>query len=183
MNSSLTKKIIFDYFDGKNSSMQYKMIEEWLIIKENQELFYQYLDEWESQNPQYSLKTDAKFDKIKLNVAINLEKKRGFKILEHKKHKFFLAKRVGIADGIGGANSQGSRTEGPTRRCSEGTRPRAIQDRRPVQFAGTTSSTLRGHDATVASYPADDRGWVSLFPVPSQCLAAIRAIVRRGGDR
>jgi transmembrane sensor len=100
MNSSLTKKIIFDYFDGKNSSMQYKMIEEWLIIKENQELFYQYLDEWESQNPQYSLKTDAKFDKIKLNVAINLEKKRGFKILEHKKHKFFLAKRVGIAAAI-----------------------------------------------------------------------------------
>ena len=74
MNSSLTKKIIFDYFDGKNSSMQYKMIEDWLKIKENQELFYQYLDEWESQNPQYALKTDAKLDKIKLNNAFNLEK-------------------------------------------------------------------------------------------------------------
>ena len=53
MNTSLTKKILFDYFDGKRTSMQYKMIGEWLKIKENQELFYQYLDEWESQNPQY----------------------------------------------------------------------------------------------------------------------------------
>lgn len=97
MNSSLTKKIIFDYFDGKNSSMQYKMIEDWLKIKENQELFYQYLDEWESQNPQYALKTDAKLDKIKLNIAFNLEKKQGFEVLEPKKYKFLLAKWVGIA--------------------------------------------------------------------------------------
>ncbi len=97
MNSLLTKKIIFDYFDGKNSSMQYKMIEDWLKIKENQELFYQYLDEWESQNPQCSLKTDTKFDKIKLNAAINYGKKENIERIEHKNYTFFLAKRVGIA--------------------------------------------------------------------------------------
>ncbi len=58
MNASLTKKIIFDYFDGKHSSMQYKMIEEWLKVDGNQELFYQYLDEWESQHPQYLFDTE-----------------------------------------------------------------------------------------------------------------------------
>lgn len=61
MNTALTKKIIFDYFDGKHSSMQYKMIEEWLKGEENQELFYQYLDEWESQHPQYLFDAEKGF--------------------------------------------------------------------------------------------------------------------------
>lgn len=64
MNNSLTKKIIFDYFDGKHTSMQYKMIEDWLKIEANQELFYQYLDEWESQHPQYLFDAEKGFLKI-----------------------------------------------------------------------------------------------------------------------
>lgn len=81
MNSSLTKKIIFDYFDGKHSSMQYKMIEDWLKIEENQELFYQYLDEWESQHPQFlfdaekgSLNITERIKAFRDNEAIAEEK-------------------------------------------------------------------------------------------------------------
>lgn len=98
MNSSLTKKIIFDYFDGKRTSIQYKMIEEWLKAKENQELFYQYLDEWESQNPQYLLDTEHSFDKIKLNINTNKEQNRGFS--EERKNWGFSIKWLGAAAAI-----------------------------------------------------------------------------------
>jgi len=72
MNTSLTKKIIFDYFDGKHTSMQYKMIEDWLKVEENQELFYQYLDEWESQHPQYLF--DAEKGALTINERIKTPK-------------------------------------------------------------------------------------------------------------
>lgn len=72
MNTSLTKKIIFDYFDGKHTSMQYKMIEDWLKVEENQELFYQYLDEWESQHPQYLF--DAEKGSLNINERIKTPK-------------------------------------------------------------------------------------------------------------
>jgi transmembrane sensor len=68
MKSSLTKKIIFDYFDSNHTSIQRKMIEEWLADKENHELFHQYLDEWESLHPQYTFDAEKGFDKINLNI-------------------------------------------------------------------------------------------------------------------
>ncbi len=98
MKSSLIKKILFDYFDGKHSSMQYKMIEDWLKIKENQELFYQYLDEWESQNPQYFLNSEYEFDKLKLKVA--LEKEQNFEHLENKKYNGLTVKWFDVAAAI-----------------------------------------------------------------------------------
>jgi len=69
MNSLLTKKIVFDYLDGKHSTIQYKMIEEWLKFSGNQELFYQYLDEWESQDPQYIFKSEKGTNLIKEKIA------------------------------------------------------------------------------------------------------------------
>ena len=50
----MIQKILFDYFDGRATSMQRKLIEDWLKEdSENEVLFYQYLDAWENQNPQY----------------------------------------------------------------------------------------------------------------------------------
>jgi hypothetical protein len=68
MKSSLTKKILFDYFDGKYTSIQRKMIEEWLNTPENKELFHQYLDEWEANHPQYNFNPDAGLTKIYKNI-------------------------------------------------------------------------------------------------------------------
>lgn len=54
MEKFVIQKILFDYFDGRTTSMQRKMIEDWLKEDaENEVLFYQYLDAWERQNPQY----------------------------------------------------------------------------------------------------------------------------------
>ena len=63
--------------------MQYKMIEEWLKVKENQELFYQYLDEWESQNPQYFHSPKHGFEKIKQNLSA-AKVKQAFETIEDK---------------------------------------------------------------------------------------------------
>jgi len=50
----MIQKILFDCFDGRATSLERKLIEDWLKEDvENETLYYQYLDEWESQNPQY----------------------------------------------------------------------------------------------------------------------------------
>lgn len=54
MKEAIIQKILFDYFEGRATSMQQKLIADWLKEDlENEILFYQFLDEWESQNPQY----------------------------------------------------------------------------------------------------------------------------------
>jgi transmembrane sensor len=53
MENPVTKRLLFDFFSEKTTAMQRKLIEEWLSSPENQELYYQYLDEWESENPQF----------------------------------------------------------------------------------------------------------------------------------
>ncbi|SOE19917.1 protein of unknown function [Spirosomataceae bacterium TFI 002] len=73
MNTTLSKKIIFDYFDGKNTTLQQKMIEDWLKVEENQELFFQYLDEWESEHPQYFFDSD----KGSLKISARIKKSEG----------------------------------------------------------------------------------------------------------
>ena len=71
MKSPLAKKIVFDFFDGKYTSIQRKMIEEWLTDQENRELYYKCLDEWESQHPQYIIDTESGFEKIYNNITNN----------------------------------------------------------------------------------------------------------------
>ncbi len=54
MEKTIIQKILFDYFEGRTTSIQRKLIEDWLKADGgNEVLFYQYLDEWESQTPQY----------------------------------------------------------------------------------------------------------------------------------
>lgn len=97
MKSSLIKKIIFDYFDGKHTSIQFKMIEDWLKIDENQELFYQYLDEWESQNLQYVINTEHGLDKIKTRTSVAIEIKRNTQLTQTKRNKGFVLNLFSIA--------------------------------------------------------------------------------------
>lgn len=58
MNPAFTKQVIFDFFDGKATAIQRKYVEAWLADEANQETYYQYLDEWESQRPQYPIDAD-----------------------------------------------------------------------------------------------------------------------------
>lgn len=54
MKESLSKDVLFDFFDGRTTSIQRKLVEDWLADPENEELYYQYLDEWETRHPQFS---------------------------------------------------------------------------------------------------------------------------------
>lgn len=58
MESLLIKRIVFDFFDGKATAIQRKYLEEWLSDEANQEAYYHYLDEWESQRPQFLVDAD-----------------------------------------------------------------------------------------------------------------------------
>ena len=74
MEKTISKKILFDYFDGKSTSIQKKMIEEWLKRKENQEQYYTYLDQWESENPQYVFDTEKSMDLVIKKFNSNFSK-------------------------------------------------------------------------------------------------------------
>jgi transmembrane sensor len=54
MKESLSKDVLFDFFDGRTTSIQRKLVEDWLADPQNEELYYHYLDEWESRHPQFS---------------------------------------------------------------------------------------------------------------------------------
>ncbi|GAB3996630.1 FecR family protein [Spirosoma daeguense] len=68
MKPVLTKKIIFDYIDGKATSIQRKFIEEWLEDSKNKELYFQYLDEWEQNHPQYIFNIEDGLEKVYKNI-------------------------------------------------------------------------------------------------------------------
>ncbi len=51
--NELNKNILFQYFSGTASPLQKKLILEWLQVKENQELFYQWLEDWEKEHVQF----------------------------------------------------------------------------------------------------------------------------------
>lgn len=53
MKGLVTKQLLFDFFEGKATCLQRKLVEEWLKDSENEEFFYAYLDEWERKNPQF----------------------------------------------------------------------------------------------------------------------------------
>ena len=59
MKESLSKDVLFDFFDGRTTSIQRKLVEEWLADPQNEELYYHYLDEWETRHPQFSPKVEA----------------------------------------------------------------------------------------------------------------------------
>ncbi len=65
MNTSIPKNVLFDFFEGKATSLQRKLIEEWLTHPGNEILFFQWLNEWESQHPQYMPDTERALQSFK----------------------------------------------------------------------------------------------------------------------
>ncbi|SEJ58922.1 FecR family protein [Dyadobacter sp. SG02] len=52
--SLLSKQVIQNFFEGKTTQMQNILIQEWLENPANRELYFQWLDEWEIENPQFT---------------------------------------------------------------------------------------------------------------------------------
>jgi ferric-dicitrate binding protein FerR (iron transport regulator) len=53
MDRQLSKSFLYTYFSGNATPLQKKMIEDWLEDKNNIEQFYLWLQEWETEHPQF----------------------------------------------------------------------------------------------------------------------------------
>lgn len=69
MKESIIRLLLFEFFEGKTTSIQRKMIEEWLTEEPNQELFYRYLDEWESEHPQFGPDQEIALERFRSVMA------------------------------------------------------------------------------------------------------------------
>jgi ferric-dicitrate binding protein FerR (iron transport regulator) len=63
MKEDIDKHILFAFLEGKTTLMQQIRIEQWLAEEANQELYYQWIEEWENQNLQLVPDTEAAFQK------------------------------------------------------------------------------------------------------------------------
>jgi transmembrane sensor len=53
MEANITRELIFEHFANKVTPLQRRQIDDWLQTEENEELYYKWLEEWESSNPEY----------------------------------------------------------------------------------------------------------------------------------
>ena len=53
MNAEINKEFVFNYLSGKSTALQKQLIDEWVKNAAHEELFYQWLVEYEYQQPQY----------------------------------------------------------------------------------------------------------------------------------
>jgi transmembrane sensor len=90
MKKSLSKELLFEFFDGRTTSLQRKLIEDWLAEPENEDLYYQYLDEWESAHPQFAPNV-----KVALSSYVSL--------LNNKTNNTSHAGKMKVESGFGGA--------------------------------------------------------------------------------
>jgi len=92
MKESLSKDLLFDFFDGRTTSMQRKLVEDWLADPQNEELYYQYLDEWESRHPQFSPQVETALSQY--TALINNEDVSEIRSLKSEKQPFQLLRRA-----------------------------------------------------------------------------------------
>lgn len=61
--SLLSKQVIRNFFEGKTTRMQHILIQEWLDNPANRELYFQWLEEWEAENPQFTPDVDLAYQR------------------------------------------------------------------------------------------------------------------------
>lgn len=59
---SVNKALLFQYFAGQTSPAQKRLIAEWLARAENQELYFEWLAEWQMQSPQFLPDGQERYD-------------------------------------------------------------------------------------------------------------------------
>lgn len=69
--SLLSKQVIQNFFEGKTTRMQNILIEEWLDNPANRELYFQWLDEWETENPQFTPDVEQAYQRSLFTVQDN----------------------------------------------------------------------------------------------------------------
>ncbi|WP_341228412.1 FecR family protein [uncultured Arcticibacterium sp.] len=92
MEKSISRKMLFKFFEGKHTSFEAGMIQEWLKLDENKELYFAYMHEWEVLNPQVIVDIESRLLGLKNKVeGGNVEEKEESSIGDNNvKTSFFL---------------------------------------------------------------------------------------------
>ena len=64
MNTNISKELLFNHFARKTSPLQRQFIEDWLKDEKNEEIYYEWLEQWEHQNLQYHPETDKALEQF-----------------------------------------------------------------------------------------------------------------------
>ncbi|MEA5460388.1 FecR domain-containing protein [Arcicella sp. LKC2W] len=64
MNTNITKELLFNHFARKTSPLQRQLINDWLKEEKNEELYYQWLEQWEHHNLQYLPDTEESLNQF-----------------------------------------------------------------------------------------------------------------------
>ena len=64
-----TKELVYTYFAGQATSLQKKVIGDWLAHPDGREQFFQWLDEWERSYPQYKPDSDLVLERLKERMS------------------------------------------------------------------------------------------------------------------
>jgi len=59
MEAEINKELLFNHFARKSSPLQRELIAKWLREAGNEERYYEWLEEWETRNPQYMAQTET----------------------------------------------------------------------------------------------------------------------------
>ena len=70
MELTVNKELLQKYFEGNTTIFEKKMIDDWAIELENQEIFYQLLSKHEIQNPQFVSDVDVALQKHNLRMKV-----------------------------------------------------------------------------------------------------------------
>jgi transmembrane sensor len=69
MKNQIPKDIVFTFFAGNASVLQKKLIEEWLADPANVEIYFEWLQEWETNQPQFLPDSNQAFEKFSRRTA------------------------------------------------------------------------------------------------------------------
>jgi transmembrane sensor len=102
MKQHVYKQVVYALFEGRATSLQKVMIEEWLAEPHHQELYFQWLEEWESQNPQLIVDVEDAYSRLPKQTDFEQEKQLPLRPLVSRQSYFWwLVASVFIGLGIG----------------------------------------------------------------------------------
>ncbi len=98
MKKDVNKGVVFNFLEGNYTSIQRKSLEQWLHDPDNEELFYQYLNEYESLNPQYPVEVEDRLEELKANLGQLKPSKRqiGGSMSFWRKNRFWFGSAAAI---------------------------------------------------------------------------------------
>lgn len=68
MNTAINKELLFIHFEGRTTPLQIELLREWLQNSDNQQLYYQWLQEWERQHPQIITDPDVAYNQFQQKI-------------------------------------------------------------------------------------------------------------------